>query len=66
MGFMDAPVSGGQQGRNGALTVMVGGSQTHFDRASPVINAYARACTLMGEVGTGQLTKMVNQIVLPA
>ena len=65
VGFMDAPVSGGQQGaENGALTVMVGGSQTHFDRASPVINAYARACTLMGEVGTGQLTKMVNQICI--
>lgn len=65
VGFMDAPVSGGQQGaENGALTVMVGGSQTHFDRASPVIDVYARACTLMGEVGTGQLTKMVNQICI--
>ena len=65
VGFMDAPVSGGQQGaENGALTVMVGGSQTHFDHASPVIDAYARACTLMGEVGTGQLTKMVNQICI--
>ncbi len=65
VGFMDAPVSGGQQGaENGALTVMVGGSQAHFDRASPVIDVYARACTLMGEVGTGQLTKMVNQICI--
>ena len=65
VGFMDAPVSGGQQGaENGALTVMVGGSQAHFDRASPVIEVYARACTLMGEVGTGQLTKMVNQICI--
>lgn len=65
VGFMDAPVSGGQQGaENGALTVMIGGSQAHFDRASPVIDVYARACTLMGEVGTGQLTKMVNQICI--
>ena len=63
--FLDAPVSGGQQGaENGALTVMVGGSQAHFDRAAPVIDAYARACILMGEVGAGQLTKMVNQICI--
>ena len=65
VGFMDAPVSGGQQGaENGALTVMVGGSQVHFDRRAPVIDAFARACTLMGEVGAGQLTKMVNQICI--
>ena len=65
VGFMDAPVSGGQQGaENGALTVMVGGNQANFDRAAPVINAFARACTLMGEVGAGQLTKMVNQICI--
>ena len=65
VGFMDAPVSGGQQGaENGALTVMVGGDQVHFDRAAPVIDAFARACTLMGEVGAGQLTKMVNQICI--
>ena len=65
VGFMDAPVSGGQQGaQNGALTVMVGGNQVHFDRAAPVIDAFARACTLMGEVGAGQLTKMVNQICI--
>ena len=65
VGFMDAPVSGGQQGaENGALTVMVGGNQADFDRAAPVIDAFARACTLMGEVGTGQLTKMVNQICI--
>ena len=62
LGFMDAPVSGGQQGaENGALTVMIGGSQTDFDRAAPVIDVFARACTLMGDVGAGQLTKMVNQ-----
>ena len=65
IGFMDAPVSGGQQGaENGALTVMVGGNQVHFDRAAPVIDSFARACTLMGEVGAGQLTKMVNQICI--
>lgn len=65
LGFMDAPVSGGQQGaENGALTVMIGGSQTDFDRAAPVINVFARACTLMGDVGAGQLTKMVNQICI--
>ena len=43
---------------------MVGGNQAHFDRASPVIDVYARACTHMGEVGAGQLTKMVNQICI--
>ena len=65
LGFMDAPVSGGQQGaENGALTVMIGGSQTDFDRAAPVIDVFARACTLMGGVGAGQLTKMVNQICI--
>ena len=65
LGFMDAPVSGGQQGaENGALTVMIGGSQTDFDRAAPVIDVFARACTLMGDVGAGQLTKMVNQICI--
>ena len=65
LGFMDAPVSGGQQGaENGTLTVMIGGSQTDFDRAAPVIDVFARACTLMGGVGAGQLTKMVNQICI--
>ena len=65
LGFMDAPVSGGQQGaENGTLTVMIGGSQTDFDRAAPVIDVFARACTLMGDVGAGQLTKMVNQICI--
>lgn len=65
LGFLDAPVSGGQQGaEKGALTVMVGGSPEHFARVAPVIEAYARACTLMGEVGAGQLTKMVNQICI--
>ena len=65
IGFMDAPVSGGQQGaENGALTVMVSGAAADFETAAPVIDAYARACTLMGEVGAGQLTKMVNQICI--
>ncbi|MGE0117417.1 MAG: NAD(P)-dependent oxidoreductase [Dongiaceae bacterium] len=63
--FLDAPVSGGQAGaENGKLTVMVGGGQAAFDRAKPVIDAYARACVLMGPVGSGQLAKMVNQICI--
>ncbi len=63
--FLDAPVSGGQAGaENGKLTVMVGGSQADFDGAKPVIDAYARACILMGPVGSGQLAKMVNQICI--
>jgi 3-hydroxyisobutyrate dehydrogenase len=61
--FLDAPVSGGQSGaENGVLTVMVGGDAQAFERASPVIANYARAVTLMGPPGAGQLTKMVNQI----
>jgi 3-hydroxyisobutyrate dehydrogenase-like beta-hydroxyacid dehydrogenase len=63
--FLDAPVSGGQAGaENGKLTVMVGGEQAPFDRAKPVIDSYARACVLMGKVGSGQLAKMVNQICI--
>lgn len=63
--FLDAPVSGGQAGaENGVLTVMVGGSQEAFDRAKPVMDSYARAVGLMGPVGSGQLTKMVNQICI--
>jgi 3-hydroxyisobutyrate dehydrogenase-like beta-hydroxyacid dehydrogenase len=63
--FLDAPVSGGQAGaENGKLTVMVGGGQAAFDRAKPVIDSYARACVLMGPVGSGQLAKMVNQICI--
>ncbi|MCK8045293.1 NAD(P)-dependent oxidoreductase [Shewanella sp. 1CM18E] len=65
IGFMDAPVSGGQAGaENGVLTVMVGGDQVTFDRAKPVIDAYARCVELLGGVGAGQLTKMVNQICI--
>ena len=60
---IDAPVSGGQAGaENGALTVMCGGDAEPFARAEKVIAAYARACTLMGAAGSGQLAKMVNQI----
>jgi 3-hydroxyisobutyrate dehydrogenase len=61
--FLDAPVSGGQSGaENGVLTVMVGGDPQAFARAQPVISHFARAVTLMGPSGAGQLTKMVNQI----
>ncbi|NVK17966.1 MAG: NAD(P)-dependent oxidoreductase [Methylocystaceae bacterium] len=63
LSFMDAPVSGGQAGaENGVLTVMVGGTEEDFAKAEPVMQAYGRAVTLMGPVGAGQLTKMVNQI----
>jgi 3-hydroxyisobutyrate dehydrogenase len=63
--FIDAPVSGGQAGaENGVLTVMCGGDQPIFDKAKPVIDAYARACNLMGSPGSGQLAKMVNQICI--
>jgi len=63
--FLDAPVSGGQAGaENGVLTVMVGGEQTAFDTAKPVILSYARAVERLGSSGAGQLTKMVNQICI--
>jgi 3-hydroxyisobutyrate dehydrogenase len=63
--FIDAPVSGGQAGaENGVLTVMCGGDQAVFDRARPAIDSYARAVTLLGEAGAGQLAKMVNQICI--
>ena len=65
VGFLDAPVSGGQAGaENGVLTVMVGGDAAVFERAKPVIDAYARMVGLMGPAGSGQLTKMVNQICI--
>ena len=65
VGFLDAPVSGGQAGaENGQLTVMVGGETAVFDRARPVIDCYAKAITLIGPVGAGQLAKMVNQICI--
>jgi len=63
--FLDAPVSGGQAGaQNGKLTVMVGGDLEPFKIAEPVMTHYGRAVTLMGPVGSGQLTKMVNQICI--
>ncbi len=63
--FIDAPVSGGQAGaQNGALTVMCGGTPTAFEQAQPLVLHFARACTLMGDSGAGQLTKMVNQICI--
>jgi 3-hydroxyisobutyrate dehydrogenase len=65
LGFLDAPVSGGQAGAvNGKLTIMVGGEAAAFAKAQPVMAHYGRAVTLMGPVGNGQLTKMVNQICI--
>jgi len=65
MHFVDAPVSGGEQGaKNGQLTIMCGGTPTAYAKAEPVISTYARQCRLMGEAGAGQLTKMVNQICI--
>jgi 3-hydroxyisobutyrate dehydrogenase len=64
---IDAPVSGGQAGaENGVLTVMCGGEAAAYARAEPVIAAYARMCKLLGGPGSGQLTKMVNQICIGA
>ncbi|HEX3674189.1 MAG TPA: NAD(P)-dependent oxidoreductase [Rhizomicrobium sp.] len=63
--FVDAPVSGGEQGaKNGQLTIMCGGGQVAYARAEPIIAVYARQCRHMGEAGAGQLTKMVNQICI--
>ena len=63
--FIDAPVSGGQAGaENGQLTVMCGGEQGPFDKASPVADAYAKAITLIGPPGSGQITKMMNQMCI--
>jgi 3-hydroxyisobutyrate dehydrogenase-like beta-hydroxyacid dehydrogenase len=65
VGFLDAPVSGGQAGaQNGALTIMVGGDAGAFSRAEPVLHAYARCARLLGPAGSGQLAKMVNQICI--
>ena len=64
-GALDAPVSGGQAGaENGKLTVMVGGDETDFAKAKPVIECFAKAVNLIGPAGSGQLTKMVNQICI--
>lgn len=65
IGFVDAPVSGGQAGaENGKLTIMAGGAERDYARVEPLMAAYARACRLMGPSGAGQLTKMVNQICI--
>ena len=65
IGFLDAPVSGGQAGaENGQLTVMVGGAAKDFERALPVMDCYAKAITHIGPVGSGQMAKMVNQICI--
>ena len=64
VGFVDAPISGGQAGaENGALSVMCGGADDHFAAAEPVMDAYSSSITLIGPVGSGQRTKMVNQIL---
>ncbi len=65
VGFIDAPVSGGQAGaQNGQLGIMCGGQPADFNRAKPVLEVYAKMCALIGEPGAGQLTKMVNQIAI--
>ncbi|MFN4281898.1 MAG: NAD(P)-dependent oxidoreductase [Alphaproteobacteria bacterium] len=65
LGFLDAPVSGGQAGaENGQLTVMVGGAAATFAKAEAAMKAYGKAVTLMGPAGSGQLSKMVNQICI--
>ena len=64
-GFLDAPVSGGQAGaENGALTVMVGGQQSDYEKAEPIIDCYSKKIKLLGSAGSGQLAKMVNQICI--
>lgn len=63
--FVDAPISGGQAGaENGVLSVMCGGDTAAYDRAEPVIDAYARICRRIGDSGAGQMTKMCNQIAI--
>lgn len=65
LAFLDAPVSGGQAGaQNGVLTIMLGGSAEVYERVAPILQSYARMQRLMGDVGSGQLTKMVNQICI--
>jgi len=64
-GFLDAPVSGGQAGaENGTLSVMIGGDQKDYDKASPIIDCYSKKMKLLGKAGSGQLAKMVNQICI--
>src|SRR5689334_1091238 len=65
VGFVDAPVSGGQAGAvNGQLGIMCGGEPADFDKAKPVLEVYAKMCALIGAPGAGQLTKMVNQVAI--
>ena len=65
LGFIDAPVSGGQAGaENGALTIMCGGDEAPYALAEPILAAYAKSCRRMGGAGSGQLAKMVNQICI--
>ncbi len=65
LGFVDAPVSGGQAGaENGQLSIMCGGDETHYAAAEPVMQVYAKLCRRIGESGAGQLTKMCNQIAI--
>lgn len=65
VGFVDAPLSGGQAGaENGQLTIMAGGDAPDYERVLPVMDCYAKTCTLIGAVGSGQLAKMVNQICI--
>jgi 3-hydroxyisobutyrate dehydrogenase-like beta-hydroxyacid dehydrogenase len=65
IGFLDAPLSGGQAGaENGQLTIMIGGDGDVFERAAPIMDCYAKAMTHIGPAGSGQLAKMVNQICI--
>lgn len=65
IGFLDAPVSGGQAGaENGVLSIMIGGAEVDHQRAQPILEAYARSQRLLGPAGSGQLAKMVNQIAI--
>ncbi|MBL4646489.1 MAG: oxidoreductase [Hyphomicrobiales bacterium] len=65
IGFVDAPVSGGQAGaESGQLAIMCGGSEADYAKAEPIMNAFAKAMVRMGDVGAGQLTKMANQICI--
>ena len=65
IGYVDAPVSGGQAGaENGALSIMCGGDPAHYAAAEPVMAAYARVCRLLGPSGAGQIAKMMNQIAI--
>ena len=65
VGFIDAPVSGGQAGaENGQLAIMCGGDEALYAKAEPIMDCYAKSCKRMGDIGAGQLTKMVNQICI--